>query len=465
MVYSNTPNETIEFKFYDDTKDLVSDALQTDVFVINANVGGVINPKVLSTQNLSSQAGFMSFGFQNATVVTSMIEGNNIKIQLPIGTDISSLSPVFSVSSGAKVYVGTKLQTSGIGTVDFTNSPVVYKIVSEDGSVLKTFNVAVTFEKEIIITVTPGLSKVYGQSDPEFTYTISGLQQSEVYQVQGKLEREAGEDVGVYAINLGTLKIIGYKLILTPAHFNINKASQSLLWNQELIFGCGDEKELKLTAQSNSGLPVVYSSSDVSIAAVENDILHLKHSGKAIVTASQPGNNNYFPAEAISKTATAMMFSLVSRYSATTLVFDNSSRDYVDWQWYKNGEKIANATKQYYTETRLSGTYHVVATNTKGLQETSCPIVIEGGKPFLKQIEIYPNPVKSFEEFVLKLSLDEKLITGGEIRISSLQGVLISKTTTIQAENKIKAPDLPGMYIVNVFLSDGSHRSINLMVN
>ena len=62
------------------------------------------------------------------------------------------------------------------------------------------------------ITVTPdALSKVYGGADPVFTYTLS-----ESVSVMGDLGREAGEDVGSYAINLGSLipESGNYKLAL-----------------------------------------------------------------------------------------------------------------------------------------------------------------------------------------------------------------------------------------------------------
>ena len=46
-------------------------------------------------------------------------------------------------------------------------------------------------------------SKTYGDADPALTYTASALNGSDSY--TGSLARAAGENVGAYAINQGTL--------------------------------------------------------------------------------------------------------------------------------------------------------------------------------------------------------------------------------------------------------------------
>jgi hypothetical protein len=56
-----------------------------------------------------------------------------IRISVPYGTLVSQIQPVFMVSEGATVKIGSVQQISGANTVDFTK-PVVYTIVAEDGS-------------------------------------------------------------------------------------------------------------------------------------------------------------------------------------------------------------------------------------------------------------------------------------------------------------------------------------------
>src|SRR5439155_10345170 len=73
-----------------------------------------------------------------------------------------------------------------------------------------------------IFTITPdaGQSKIYGQLDPTLTYTNSeGLLAASF---SGSLSRATGENVGNYAISLGTLSAgNNYSLSLAPASFEI----------------------------------------------------------------------------------------------------------------------------------------------------------------------------------------------------------------------------------------------------
>src|SRR4029079_6450149 len=58
--------------------------------------------------------------------------------------------------------------------------------------------------KPITITPSSGQTKVYGQSDPTLTYTPSpALLGTDTF--SGALSRDAGENVGAYAITLGSL--------------------------------------------------------------------------------------------------------------------------------------------------------------------------------------------------------------------------------------------------------------------
>ncbi|MDR4988423.1 MAG: MBG domain-containing protein [Bacteroidales bacterium] len=80
----------------------------------------------------------------------------------------------------------------------------------------------------ITVTADAGQGKVYGEADPEFEYTADALAFDDVF--AGALDREPGEDVGVYEIQIGTLtiedaagiEVIGnYVLNYVPANFAI----------------------------------------------------------------------------------------------------------------------------------------------------------------------------------------------------------------------------------------------------
>ncbi|MGS2762042.1 MBG domain-containing protein [Sinomicrobium sp. M5D2P9] len=84
-----------------------------------------------------------------------------------------------------------------------------------------------TLEKKLTVTVTASQDKVYGEVDPTFTYTVTGLENGDDESVlSGELTRVAGEDVGTYTIQQGTLSAgPGYVINFIRADFAITPAS------------------------------------------------------------------------------------------------------------------------------------------------------------------------------------------------------------------------------------------------
>ena len=86
--------------------------------------------------------------------------------------------------------------------------------VSGDAKRTNVATVTVREIEEIAVTPTSGQSKIYGASDPPFTYAHAELMDGDA--ISGVLEREAGEDVGEYAFTLGTLSAGSfYSLVLS----------------------------------------------------------------------------------------------------------------------------------------------------------------------------------------------------------------------------------------------------------
>nr|MBI1229543.1 T9SS type B sorting domain-containing protein [Cytophagales bacterium] len=94
------------------------------------------------------------------------------------------------------------------------------------------------------ITAVTGQTKIYGDANPIVTYTASGFENGDDESIlNGKLERAAGEDVGSYAINLGSLSAgSNYTLAYTGAEFGITPRSLSVVAdpNQGKVYGEND---------------------------------------------------------------------------------------------------------------------------------------------------------------------------------------------------------------------------------
>ena len=86
-----------------------------------------------------------------------------------------------------------------------------------------------------------------------------------------------------------------------PYEHPSDRQEQSIVWQQELSFNLADSPIL-LTANATSGLPVVYSCGDSSIAYSDGSMLYLLRNGTTTVTASQQGDSDYLPAEPVTKT-------------------------------------------------------------------------------------------------------------------------------------------------------------------
>ncbi|TDN83870.1 hypothetical protein DET49_12070 [Salegentibacter sp. 24] len=146
------------------------------------------------------------------------------------GDDESILSGSLSRQEGE--HVGKYSIT--LGTLDAGRNYIIdYK--GTEFSILK---------KTLSITVDDNQSKVYGDADPVFSYTVSGFENGDSLPVlSGTLDREPGEDIGTYAIGKGSLKAgNNYSISFNSSDFEITKASLQIIANvgQSKIYGESD---------------------------------------------------------------------------------------------------------------------------------------------------------------------------------------------------------------------------------
>jgi archaellin len=177
-------------------------------------------------------------------------------------------------------YTANKLTDAGSleVTASFTGSPNYENISSLTATL--TIN-----PLEVTITPEAGQSKVYGDDDPVLTYTHTDLIGED--KLTGALGREAGEDVGTYAITQGDLALPNANYTLSfvdGATFEITKATYDM---SNISFGNasytydGNEKELLISGTLPAGVEVSYTANKLTDA------------GSLEVTASFMGSPNY----------------------------------------------------------------------------------------------------------------------------------------------------------------------------
>ena len=111
-------------------------------------------------------------------------------------------------------------------------------------------------------------------------------------------------DVGTYTISVTGGSADNYTLSYTSGTLTINKAEQTIAWEQELKgLKVGDQVELK--AVSSSGLPVTYRMETNNYAEIYSVgtkyYLDCMADGEAQIVAVQEGNRNYYSSPRIRK--------------------------------------------------------------------------------------------------------------------------------------------------------------------
>ena len=111
-------------------------------------------------------------------------------------------------------------QGSPVGSYDVTPSGLTsnnYTITFAKGTL--------TVDKRAIEVTADNKSKTYGENDPALTYTVTGGNLVNGDAFTGSLTRQAGQDVGTYAINQGTLSAGGnYTLTFKSGTLTVTKA-------------------------------------------------------------------------------------------------------------------------------------------------------------------------------------------------------------------------------------------------
>ncbi|PRZ22782.1 MBG domain-containing protein [Flavobacterium granuli] len=318
--------------------------------------------------------------------------------------------------------------------------------------------------KPITVSANFSQTKVYGTIDPIFSYSVSpSLVNGDVF--TGSLIRTVGNDVGVYAINQGTLSAgLNYTITYVGTDFSITKADQLITWNQAITLGCDGQNSVLLNATSNSGLVVNYTSSNSDVVAVVNGSVISKDYGSASITASQTGNNNYNAAPLVVLPVVNSQPNLIRKQFEDIIFFDNSSKSFKSYTWYKNGVLVPSQTNQYFKESgALNGTYYAVATKLDGTLITSCPLILS---PTVEEeyIKIVPNPVKPDATYELLTNVSSSRLQNAHVEVFNMIGVLMENKITSQNSVTLKAPTVEGIYIVRMTLANGKIFTKNLLV-
>ncbi|MFC5468167.1 Ig-like domain-containing protein [Cohnella suwonensis] len=115
----------------------------------------------------------------NGTAATVNSTNHTVTIELPAGTDVTNLTPTFTLSEGASAKIGNNSQTSGTTANDFSN-PVTY-IVTAENEVAQSWTVTVTVAQQgqtaapMVNPVYVGDTTISGTADSNAAVAVSTL--------------------------------------------------------------------------------------------------------------------------------------------------------------------------------------------------------------------------------------------------------------------------------------------------
>ena len=208
----------------------------------------------------------------------------------------SSNTSVASVSGSTVAIVGpgtTNITASQAGSSEYLAAiPVVRQLIVKNTQ---------------SISFTIGFGKTFG--DEPFDLTATGG-------ASGEVVTFASSNEEVATISGNTVSIVGAGTVNITAsqagnneYIAANDVVRQLVVNkaaQTITFAAIEPKSLSLAsfvpgATASSGLDVVYTSSNTSVATVLGASIGLEGIGIAIITATQPGNSNYLPAVSVQR--------------------------------------------------------------------------------------------------------------------------------------------------------------------
>ncbi len=147
-VFSNTNGEALSFKVYDSTNGNIVDIDKTVSFEINGLYGDLGQAFSFASPALNSNAELVSFNFKDVTISNRNIQGNTMTLYVDNGINVSALTTIFELSTGAGLFNEGQKLTSDSSVLDFTN-PVTVEVLSEDESTRNEWEITVSYNAVI----------------------------------------------------------------------------------------------------------------------------------------------------------------------------------------------------------------------------------------------------------------------------------------------------------------------------
>jgi hypothetical protein len=143
VIFSNSTNETINFKIYNSTSDAILDVPKTLNFAINQHYGNVFQAYSLASPVLSNEAKIIDYNFEKTTIKKDISTKKiTIESNVFVADNIKNLNSNFVLSDGAKLFESTNQIFSGNNSLDYSSIKTL-NVLSEDESVFEEWSIEI----------------------------------------------------------------------------------------------------------------------------------------------------------------------------------------------------------------------------------------------------------------------------------------------------------------------------------
>lgn len=197
----------------------------------------------------------------------------------------------------------TKQSPAGLYPIEVSGAEIKnYQLSYEKGQL--------TVNQRMLTVSTSDYTRAYGEENPEFVLRYKGFVNNEdenVLMAKPKANTIADKntDTGIYDITIGNGVAENYAFTYVGGKLTIEKAYQTLKWEQSLE-NTKQYEQVELTAVASSGLEVLYILEPNDICTLvkigRKQYLDCYGEGVAVLSAVQEGNRNYWQTTKMYKT-------------------------------------------------------------------------------------------------------------------------------------------------------------------
>ena len=201
---------------------------------------------------------------------------------------------------------GAQSNTLTIKKAQLSDAGEFSVVVANDMGSVTSQAAVLTMNKAVLTVKANNVIRTYNTPNPSLTTTITGFLNNDTASVVSgspilSTTATVNSNVDTYPINVsqGFMGAANYSFSLVSGTLTVNKATQTI--NFDLPRVIPTDQVRALDAVACSGLPVTCRSDNESVALVANGRVTTYATGTAILVAEQLGNENYRPAEHVSK--------------------------------------------------------------------------------------------------------------------------------------------------------------------